>query len=171
MSITVRPLHPEDDRSNFRSGNVELDRFFRRYAGQNQFKHHIGTTYVAVEDGEIVGFATVVASQIEISHLPAERRARLPRYPLPVLRLARLATDERTRGHGVGNVLLRAVFLLARRMSRDFGCVGVVVDAKPEAVDFYRKYGFFELETVLGRPGDRPEPTAMFLEIGALRNS
>ena len=56
-------------------------------------------------------------------------------------------------------------------MSRDFGCVGVVVDAKPEAVDFYRKYGFFELETVLGRPGDRPEPTAMFLEIGALRNS
>ena len=86
MSITVRPLHPEDDRSNFRSGNVGLDRFFRRYAGQNQFKHHIGTTYVAVEDGEIVGFATVVASQIEISHLPAERRTCLPRYPLPVLR-------------------------------------------------------------------------------------
>ena len=66
---------------------------------------------------------------------------------------------------------MRAVFLLARRMSRDFGCVGVVVDAKPEAVDFYRRYGFFELETVRGRPGDRPEPTAMFLEIGALRNS
>ena len=56
-------------------------------------------------------------------------------------------------------------------MSRDFGCVGVVVDAKPEAVDFYKKYGFFELETVRGRSDDRPEPTAMFLEIGALRNA
>lgn len=170
MSITVRPLHVEDDRSSFRSGNVELDRFFRRYAGQNQFRHHIGTTYVAVENDEIVGFATVVASQIEISRLPAERRARLPRYPLPVLRLARLATDDRSRGRGVGTVLLRAVFLLARRMSRDFGCAGVVVDAKPEAEDFYRKYGFFELATVRGRSGDRSEPTAMFLEIGALQN-
>lgn len=171
MAITVRPLHVEDDRSSFRSGNVELDRFFRRYAGQNQFRHHLGTTYVAVENDEIIGFATVVASQIEISHLPAERRAHLPRYPLPVLRLARLATDDRAQGRGVGTVLLRAVFLLARRMSRDFGCVGVVVDAKPEAVDFYKKYGFFELETVRGGTGDRLEPTAMFLEIGTLRNA
>jgi len=50
VAITVRRLEPEDDRTNFRSGNVDLDRFFARYAGQNQFRHHIGTTYVAVDD-------------------------------------------------------------------------------------------------------------------------
>ncbi len=168
MPITIRPLQTEDDRSDFRSGNIELDRFFQRYAGQNQFKHHIGTTYIAVENDVIVGFATVAASQLEIEHLPPQRRRRLPRYPLPVLRLARLATDERAQGNGVGQFLLKAVFVLAQRMSQDFGCIGVVVDAKPEAIGFYQKYGFFELETVQGHLGDRPEPTPMFLEIGAI---
>ena len=93
-----------------------------------------------------------------------------PAIPCRCSAWARLATDDRTRGRGVGTVLLRAVLLLARHMSRDFGCAGVVVDAKPEAVDFYSKYGFFELETVRGRSGTRPEPTAMFLEIGVLQN-
>jgi len=32
-----------DDRSAFRSESIELDRFFHRYTGQNQFRHHIGT--------------------------------------------------------------------------------------------------------------------------------
>ena len=57
--IEVRILKPSDDRTRFRSGNTDLDRFFVRYAGQNQFRHHIGTTYVAVENNSIKGFATV----------------------------------------------------------------------------------------------------------------
>lgn len=40
--IEVRLLRQEDDRSQFRSGQPDLDRFFARYAGQNQFRHHIG---------------------------------------------------------------------------------------------------------------------------------
>lgn len=168
MLITVRQLQAEDDRSEFRSGNVELDRFFQRYGGQNQFKHHIGTTYVAVEADVVVGFATVAASQLEIERLPPLRRRGLPRYLLSVLRLARLATDERVQGQGVGQLLLKAVFLLTLRMSEDFGCVGIVVDAKPEAIGFYKKYGFFELEATQGQLGDRPEPGPMFLEIGAI---
>jgi Uma2 family endonuclease len=51
-----------------------------------------------------------------------------------VLRLARLAVDESPRGHGVGSALLRHVFILALKMSEEYGCVGVLVDAKPDAV-------------------------------------
>jgi hypothetical protein len=50
VTVVVRRLEPRDDRTRFRSGNVDLDRFFARYAGQNQFRHHIGTTYVAVDE-------------------------------------------------------------------------------------------------------------------------
>jgi hypothetical protein len=57
--IKVRKLEPTDDRSDFRSGNPDLDRFFIHYAGQNQFRHHIGTTYIAVEGDRILGFVTV----------------------------------------------------------------------------------------------------------------
>ncbi len=127
-SIRVRKLGPDDDRSSFRSGDVDLDRFFARYAGQSQFKHHIGTTYVAVDSrGYIKGFATVTASELAPRTVSSTRRGRLPGYPLPVLRLARLAVDERSKGRGVGALLLRAVFALARTMADDLGCVGTIV--------------------------------------------
>ena len=163
----VRKLTPEDDRSAFRSGNGELDRFFTRYAGQNQFRHHIGTSYVAVDEkGVIAGFATVAASELAPDTMRASKRKGLPKYPVPVLRLARLAVDERVKGHGVGSLLLRAVLVLARHMAEDVGCVGVVLDAKTEAVPFYEKLGFVHLDLVAGELGDRPRPLPMFLELG-----
>lgn len=168
MAVTVRKLRPDDDRSSFDSGDPDLDRFFIRFAGQNQFKHYVGTTYVADDGGLILGFATVSAAQIEIRDLPPAKQGRLPRYPLPVLRLARLAVDSKAQGRGVGLTLLKAVFVLARAMASDFGCIGVVVDAKPKAVAFYERYGFTALDVVQGHLGDRPEPTPMFLEIGAI---
>jgi GNAT superfamily N-acetyltransferase len=168
VALEIRRLLQEDDRSGFRSGQVDLDRFFQRYAGQNQFRHHIGTTYVAVDDGTIVGFATVTPSEITVGEHPPSRRKKLPRYPLPVLRLARLAVDERAQGRGVGSTLLRAIFVLAHRMAGEFGCVGVVVDAKPEAVPFYERLGFIDLGARAGHLGDRPEPRPMFLELGAI---
>jgi GNAT superfamily N-acetyltransferase len=168
LALTVRKLRPDDDRSAFESGDPDLDRFFKRFAGQNQFKHYVGTTYVAEDDGSLAGFATVSAAQIEIRDLPASQQGRLPRYPLPVLRLARLAVDRKAQGRGVGLALLKAVLVLARAMAGDFGCIGVVVDAKPQAIAFYRRYGFVELDVLQGQLGDRPEPVPMFLGIGAI---
>lgn len=168
MALTVRKLRPEDDRSTFDSGDPDLDRFFKRFAGQNQFKHYVGTTYVAEEEGKIAGFVTVSAAQIEIRDLPSTKQGRLPKYPLPVLRLARLAVDRSAQGRGVGLMLLKSVFVLAKTMAQDLGCIGVVVDAKPQAITFYERYGFSALEALQGQLGDRPEPVPMFLEIGAI---
>lgn len=161
--ITIRALAPSDDRSSFYSGEPALDAFFTKYAGQNQFKLHIGTTYVALSDERIVGYATVSPASISIDDLPPARRKRLPAYPLPVLRLARLAVDESARGLGIGKALLRYVFGVALRMSEDLGCIGVLVDAKPDAVAFYEQYGFSPLDLVAGQSQARPEPRAMFL--------
>lgn len=66
MAIEVRLLQETDDRSSFQSGAEQLDLFLRRYAGQNQFRHHIGTTYVAVESETILGFARVTVEHVEI---------------------------------------------------------------------------------------------------------
>src|SRR3972149_3056161 len=148
--MEIRALREGDDRSQLRSGDPDLDRFFQKFAGQNQFKHYLGVTYVAVETGRILGFATVAPGHLEIDGLPAAVRKKLPRYPLPVLRLARLAVDEAVRSQGLGGQLLRFVLQLALRMANDFGCVGVAVDAKPDAVDFYRRYGFISVDLVTG---------------------
>ena len=172
MAVTIRRLEPDDDRTKFQSGNIDLDRFFARYAGQNQFRHHIGTTYVAIdEETEILGFATVVASELTAARISDTKRKRLPAYPLPVLRLARLAVDRRFQGRGIAGALLRAVFILARQMAADMGCLGIAVDAKPEAITFYKGLGFIMLETEAGELGDRPQPLPMFLELGAIPNT
>lgn len=166
--IEIRPLRESDNRTEFASGDPDLDRFFRQYAGQNQFAHHIGVTYVAVKDDGIVGYATVAAADIEIEDLPPTLAKRLPHYPLPVLRLARLAVDASARTEGIGSALLRHVLSLARAMADFTGCVGVVVDAKPDAAAFYEKLGFITLPAVEGISPARPATTPMFLPLAAI---
>ena len=168
MAMEIRPLRASDERSAFRSGDPDLDAFLQKYAGQNQFRHHIGATYVAVESDRIAGYATIAAGQIEIEDLPSLSRKKLPRYPLPVLRLGRLAVDESYRGQGLGKQLLRFVLHLAVRMAEDFGCVGVVVDAKPGAIPFYERFGFIPLEAVEGASLAKPQPTPMFLPLSEI---
>ena len=166
--IRIRRLKPTDDRRRFRSGNIDLDRFFQRYAGQNQFRHHVGTTWVATHEGTIAGFATVSVGEIVADNLPRQLRRRLPAYPLPVLRLARLAVDERYQGLGTGRLLLRAMLELALELRDRVGCTGVVVDAKRESMTFYTALGFRTLEIVSGSLGDRPVPVPMFLPIARI---
>jgi GNAT superfamily N-acetyltransferase len=163
--VEIRILQASDDRSGFRSGDPDLDRFLQRYAGRNQFRHHLGSTYVAVDQGRILGYATVAPGQLEIDDLPGALRKKLPEYPVPVLRLARLAVDEAARGQGLGKELLRFVLQLAIRLAKDYGCTGVLVDAKAEAVASYGKLGFVPLEVLEGQSDARPAPIPMFLSV------
>lgn len=167
-TIELRPLGRDDDRSGFSCGQPDLDRFFAHYAGQNQFKLHLAVTYVAVVEARIAGFATVAASSIERESAPSARlRKRLPAYPLPVLRLARLGVDSRVQGLGIGKALLRHVLALAVEQRDRIGCVGVITDAKSEAVSFYQRLGFVVVEGV--REGLlHGEPSPMFLAIDTI---
>jgi len=163
--IFIRLLAPSDDRSSFESGNIELDRFFRSFAGQNQFRHYIGTTYVAVTDSVIAGYVTVSMGELTAETLSRTIRKRLPAYPLPILRIARLAVDRRFRKQGIGSLLLKSMLDLALQLREKVGCAGVVVDAKEQAVSYYARYGFIPIDLEGGGLGERPEPTAMFLPI------
>ncbi|MBX3229091.1 MAG: GNAT family N-acetyltransferase [Labilithrix sp.] len=167
--MEIRALRPNDDRSLFQSGDEALDRFFRRYAGQNQFRHYLGVTYVAIDADRVLGFATVAPRHIDIEDLPERARKKLPRYPLPVLGLARLAVDKSAQSMGLGGRLLRFVLELAVRMADEVGCAGIVVDAKPGAVDFYAKYGFAPFDLLEGQSEARPLPTPMWLPIQAIK--
>ncbi len=169
--IEVRPLRPEDRRDQFVCEDVDLDRFFQKFAGQNQFRLHIGTTYVAVDADKTVGFVTLSATSITIANLPMSLRKRLPKYPLPALRMARLAVAKNVQGKGIGKRLLRATFDIAHEMAERTGCVGVVVDAKFDAIEFYVRYGFESLEVIRGMLGDRPVPQPMFLPLGSIPKS
>lgn len=166
--LEIRLLRREDDRSGFACGEPALDRFFQHYAGQNQFKLHLAVTWVAVRDMDVLGYATVAGGSLERRTVPDSKlRKRLPDYPLPVLRLARLGVDRRAQGLGIGKALVRHVLRLALAQRDQVGCVGVVTDAKPDAVAFYGGLGFSRLDGV--REGTlHGDPTPMFLDIATI---
>jgi len=165
VTIEIRLLEKADDRKSFRSADDDLDSFFQKYAWQNQFRHHVGNTYVAVERRNILGFMTIAPSAIETDRLPADIKKTLPRYPIPVLRVARLAVSVHAQGQGVGKRLMRAAFAMAIELREKLGCAGVVVDAKRDAESFYSSLGFEALEVIEGLIEEKPAPKPMFLAI------
>jgi predicted N-acetyltransferase YhbS len=166
MTAEIRELRKGDNRSDFDCGDDTLNLFFRKYAGQNQFRHHIGVTYVVVRENGIMGYATVSPASLDADALPTGRK--LPFFPVPVLRIARLAVATGNQGKGIGKGLLRFCFELAEKLRDEYGCVGVLVDAKQNAIPFYRKFGFIEVDVVEGRDANAPSPVPMYLPLASL---
>ena len=113
----------------------------------------------------------MAAGSVEILQLPPALTRRLPHYPLPVLRLARLAVDQAFQGQGIAAALLRFVLHLAADQADALGCVGVLVDAKPGAKSLYERFGFVALEVTDGASETRPAPTPLFLPIDTVRRA
>lgn len=167
-----RPLERSDVKDDFDCGDPSFNDFLRRYAGQNQFRNYVGVTYVVVDNRHSVkAYATVSASSLDLIALPEGDRHGLPDYPLPVLRLARLAVDLRHQGVGIGRSLVRDMMLLALEQKRRVGCVGLVVDALPERISFYEELGFVVLDIVGGGPPFRSRSVPMFLSIRKIKQA
>ena len=142
MKLEIKALERKHDRQDFDCGAPALNVFLQRFARQQADKG-FNRSYVAVAQGElrIRGYYAISTASIDFQNLsPA---LRLPRYPVPVVRIGRLAVDVREPGNGVGIALLRHAMHLAARTAEKIGLYAVVVDAKNEAaVAFYAKYGF-----------------------------
>ena len=165
MSFEIRALSKNDVRTEFCSGNEELDLFFHKFASQNQFKHYIGSTYIALLSQTVIGFVTVSASSIRTDILPNEMKKRLPDYPLPVLRISRLAVDQKNQRKGVGKALLKFILHLSVEQKKHYGCIGIIVDAKEESISFYKQFDFVNIDIVNGHLDTRPYTQTMFLSM------
>ena len=147
MAFVVQALAADHDRSTFDCGEPDLDEFLRKYARQNQ-ERGIGRTFVAVPEGErrVVAFYTLAASSVAFTNVPEELRRRLPRYPIPVAHLGRLATCRTVQGRGLGEAMLIDALARTIRIANDLGIAAVEVRAKTErARGFYERYGFRSL--------------------------
>jgi hypothetical protein len=72
--IEIRALRELDNRASFRSGDADLDRFFQQFAGQNQFRHHLGVWAPPQENDEKGGFTWRSSRRIQPIHpQPAHR--------------------------------------------------------------------------------------------------
>ncbi len=143
----VEQLRADHDLSAFSCGQASLDEFLKQYAGQNQ-KTGVSRTFVALKLGEktVRGYYSISAGAVALDKLPEEQRKRLPRYPVPVAHLGRLAVDKSTQGQRLGEFLLIDALHRIQTASDSIGIHAVEVVAIDDAAKrFYLKYGFTEL--------------------------
>jgi GNAT superfamily N-acetyltransferase len=143
----IERLGDTHDRGEFSCGNDLLDDFIRAKAGQYERKN-VGRTYVAIRGGlmKIVGYFTLALGSVEIADLPRVVAKKLPKHPVPVVLLGRLAVDRSEQGKGLGKHLLLDAMSRSLAISEQAGAFAIEVLAIDDAAKaFYQKYGFVPL--------------------------
>ena len=144
---TIEPFGKTHERSAFACGKASLDDFIRTRVGQYE-KRRLGKTFVAVPAGEkrVIGYYTLAAGAVLFEHLPTAASRKLPKHPVPVILLARLAVDQSAQGQRLGEGMLLDALQRSLNLSVNLGAYAVEVHALDDsAVAFYVKYGFSPL--------------------------
>ena len=91
----------------------------------------------------ILGYYSLSATSLAFERLTETDRKGLPAYPVPAVRIGRLATSVSARGQALGELLLQNELKRIPQARNTLGIHAVIVEAKdPAAEGFYRKYGF-----------------------------
>jgi len=154
----------------FRNQHRSLVEYLRRFALRHSEKDLLARTYLAIEDtGEaehLAGYFSLATASVERTAVDSiESLARLPRFPIPAVLLARLAVDERVQGQGLGRYLFEEALGLTLQLARS-GPVAFrlfVTDAIDEsAAGFYERFAFSRITVEL--------PCRMVLDLKPLLN-
>jgi GNAT superfamily N-acetyltransferase len=144
----IRPLDGAVDTATFYCGQATLDDYVRRFASQD-VRRGVARVFIATPDDDsrrLAGFFALSAGSVNCSDLPADLARKLPRYPVPVALLGRLAVDTAFQGKGLGSILLADACRKVASASTVLAVVGIIVDAADEpAAAFYRHFGFVPL--------------------------
>jgi GNAT superfamily N-acetyltransferase len=135
------------DRAGFACGEPALDVYLQKQATQHH-RDGVSTTHVLVDDSapeRILGFYTLSAAQMMLTDLPESDRKHLPNYPVPAIRMGRLAVASSVQGQGHGEYLLGDAVARCMGLRDELGVRVLLVDALHEkAARFYLAYGFRE---------------------------
>ena len=138
------PVLKKHDRKSFDCGDPPMNDFLQRYARQS---HESGAakTFLAINNADnntILGFYSLAPGAMAYADTPETVRHGLARHDVPGFRLARIATDLRWQGQGLGGQLLAAVPRRCLRAAAEVGGVVLIIDAKNDrAARWYTNYG------------------------------
>jgi predicted N-acetyltransferase YhbS len=153
-------LTADHDLSGFESGNVALDHWLVDHALASQ-KADLARTYIARDGAAVVGYVSLTTGSIRHESAPRNFVRGMPRHPMPIILIARLAVDRRHQRKRLGSRLLAEALRLAVVASDTAAARLLVVGAIDErAAAFYRRWGFVDV----------PEnPDRLFRKISEIR--
>jgi len=141
-------IHDRHARRDFDCGDAALNDYLARFARQNH-QTGVSKTFVAVTTDDatrILGYYSLSAGELAFDRVPPEATRRLPRYPLPVVRLGRLAVARSLQGLGLGGQLLLSAGERALAVAGQAGVVALAIDAKDAgAAAWYERFGALPL--------------------------
>lgn len=154
MVYRIRAFDASINTSDFRCGRSPLDEYIRRYASQD-VRRNVARVFVATPEDDpqqLAGFFTLSAGSVSCSSLPQALARKLPRYPIPVALIGRLAVSKKFQGKGLGSILLADACQKVAHASSVLAVAGIIVDAKDDdAASFYSHFGFAPLQGQKGR--------------------
>lgn len=125
----------------FRSGHIELDDWLARY-GLAATRSGSARVYLAEGQTGVVGYFALSAGSVDPALAGTRTRSGMPRHPIPVVLLARLAVSEQAQGRGLGRSLVEHAALATLKVARLVAVRALVVDAIDEAIArFYAQAG------------------------------
>lgn len=131
----------------FTCGQPDLDRFLIRHALKAQ-QMNSSQTYVGLSGKTVIGFYTIVAGEVRHADAPERVAKGMPRHPIPLLILARLAVHSEWQGRGIGAGLLLDALGRTLQVADMIGVRSLAVHAKDNsAAAFYRHFGFIPSPT------------------------
>lgn len=106
---------------------------------------------------QIIGYYNLSAGSLDVCDLPEDLRRKLPRYPVPVVLLGKLAVTKSHQRQGLGCILLADALQRIVQATQVMAVFAVVVDALNErAAEFYQQFDFIPLPS---------QPLKLFLQM------
>ena len=129
-------------RDEFTSGDVSLDDWLRRYAGQNRRGNTAATWVIADDRYRVACYATLSMTSVDQSASPTPLAKGAP-LQIPALLVGRLATDTSMTGLGLGTHMVKHILATAVELNVKAACRAVVVTAlNPAAFSWWQRFGF-----------------------------
>jgi predicted N-acetyltransferase YhbS len=140
--LGVEKLNRRHAVETFACGKPELDRFLIGQALQAQ-QAGSAQTFVALSGEMVIGYTSLVVGEVRHAEAPERVAQGMPRLPMPLLVLARLAVDHGWHGRRIGAGLMLDAFERTLHVADLAGVRALAVHAKDEsAAAFYRRFGF-----------------------------
>jgi len=137
----VFPLLRTHDTENFNSGRPSLDIWIRDRAFQAE-RSKSARTYVMCLGDRVIAYYSLAAAERVTNQLSRLTKG-MPRHPIPLIMLARLAVDKEFQGRGYGSLLLSDALARSLAVSKMIGARAVIVEPIDDAADkFYARFGF-----------------------------
>ncbi len=137
------PLGPNHLLEGFNCGAASLDLWLLRHA-RAAAGAGAARTFVTVDTAQarVAGYHALTAASLEHAEATGRIKRGMPRHPIPVILLARLAVDLSAQGHGLGAWLLADAMKRSLAAAELVGIRVLVVHALDDgARAFYLRHG------------------------------